>query len=95
MPQGTVLGPLLFNIYVNDMRQNIAPNFQILQYADDTMLYTTNEDFNIARSDLEKSLSEISDFFRKHKLNLNADKTEYFAVCKIKKYRHRKLEYLN
>ena len=61
VPQGTVLRPLLFNIYVNDMRQNIAPICWILQNADDTMLYTTNKDFNIARSDLEKSLFEISE----------------------------------
>ena len=60
VPQGTVFEPLLFRIYVNVMRQNIAPLCQILQYADDTMLYTTNEDFNITRSDLDESLSEIS-----------------------------------
>ena len=52
VPQGTVLRPFLLNIYVNDMRQNIAPNCQILRHADDTMLYTTNEGFNIARSDI-------------------------------------------
>ena len=42
VPQGTVLGPILFKIYANDMRQNVAPTYQILQYTDDTMLYTTN-----------------------------------------------------
>ena len=55
VPQGTVLKPLFFTIYVNDMRQSTAPYCQSLQYADDTMLYTTNEAFKIARPDFEKS----------------------------------------
>ena len=54
LPQGTVICPLLFNNYVLDMRQTIAPTCQIIHNADDTMLYTTNEDFNEACSDLEK-----------------------------------------
>ena len=49
VPQGTVLEPLLFS---NDMPQNISPICQVLRYADDNMLYTTNEYFNIVRSDL-------------------------------------------
>ena len=53
-----------------------------LQYADDTMLYTVNGDFNKARSDFEKSSTDLSEFFRKHKLNINADKTEFNALCK-------------
>ena len=72
VPQGTILGPLRFNIHVIDMRQNIAP---ILQYADDTMLYPANED-------LEQSLTHISQYFRKNKLNLNADKTEFIPYVK-------------
>ena len=46
------------------------------------MLYTTNEDFNIARTNLEKSLSEISEYFRKHQLKLIADKNDFVALCK-------------
>ena len=45
---GTVVGALLLKIFCDDILQTIAPNCQILQYADDTMLYTTNEGFNKA-----------------------------------------------
>ena len=79
VPHGTVLGPLLFIIHVKDMQQNLALNCQILQNADGTMLSTTNEDFNPARSDHTKNLTDISEYFRRHKMNLNADKTEFIA----------------
>ena len=52
--QGTVLMPLLFNIYLNDKRQNILPNCPNLQNSNNTMFYTINEVFNKACSDLLK-----------------------------------------
>ena len=50
------------------------------------MHYTTNEDFKLARWDLEKSLlTDFSEYSRKHKSNLNADKTEFIVLCKKSK----------
>ena len=57
MPQGTVLGPILFNIYVNDLHRVIdSDNCQVIQYADDTFLYSSHNNENTARSYLEKML---------------------------------------
>ena len=57
VPQGTVLGPILFNIYVNDLHRVIdSVNCQVIQYADDTFLYSSHTNENIAKSYLEKIL---------------------------------------
>ena len=59
VPQDTVLGPLLFNVYVNDLHRAIdIDNCQVIQYTDDTFLYSSHINENIARSYLEKNLKK-------------------------------------
>ena len=68
VPQGTILGPLLFNIYVNDLAKIVDKDCTVVQYADDTFLFTSDTDEISSKTKLEHNFSKIIDFFAKSQL---------------------------
>ena len=87
IPQGSVLGPILFKIYTIPIGA-IARlhNFELQIYADDTQLYVF---FKVkdpisqqkALSTLQSYIAEIRAWMVTNKLHLNDDKTEFLAIC--------------
>ena len=85
VPQGAVLGPLLFNFYVNSM-QNIMPeSSNLVQYADDTLVFVAESCTDTGITNLERILEKLIDYFVSHRLNINAKKTEFIVFCKPSK----------
>ena len=79
VPQVTVPGPLLFNLYVNDLKLKTC---EIIQYAGDTVLLTSHYDLDVCKKSLEHSIEDMIVYFTSLALKLNADKTEFIVFGK-------------
>ena len=74
VPQGSVLGPLLFLIYINDLTNNISANIKL--FADDSSLFIKVLDVEIAHKTLEEDLDKISAWAKQWKMKFNPDITK-------------------
>ena len=86
VPQGSILGPVLFLLYFNDFNECLKHS-NIIQFADDTVIYVSSECFFTIERSLNQDLIEISNYFRKNHLimNLNKGKTESMLIGTAKK----------
>ena len=71
VPQGSVLGPLLFLVYINDLESNIVSNVKF--FADDTMLFSVVHDPTITASDLNHDLQIINVWAHQWKMAFNPE----------------------
>ena len=74
VPQGSVLGPLLFLIYINDLEKNIKSNIKF--FADDSMLFSIVKDPVISADDLNHDLNIIYQWAHQWKMEFNPDPTK-------------------
>ena len=75
MIQGSVLGPLLFLIYISDLERNIKSNVKF--FADDTMLFSIVTNPEIFANDLNHDFDVIHQWVHQWKLEFNPDPTKH------------------
>ena len=83
VPQGSILGPILFLIYINDLASICKKTLPFL-FADDTNLFISGENIEKMIEDLNKELMEISHWLKVNKLSLNIKKTHYMLFTSKK-----------
>lgn len=75
VPQGSILGPLLFTIMLNDFyKSNALP---AISYADDTAIFSCNSDISKLEESVNDNLSMVNAWMCANKLKLNLNKTKY------------------
>ena len=69
VPQGSILGPLLFLLYVNDMPQAIECD--LLLYADDSVLFFSHKNVDVINDQFNRDFNSLCDWFVDNKLSIH------------------------
>ena len=81
VPQGSILGPLWFLLYINDLPHS-SSSLSFTLFADDTTLLHTDSNLQSLITSLNAELNRVSSWFRANKLSLNHAKSKYMIFSK-------------
>ena len=85
VPQGSILGPLLFILLVNDFPS--TAHCTLLMYADDTVLFYSAKDVNVIEEKLNENLGLIGNWLRKNPCLLTREKLNVYCLELPESYR--------
>ena len=84
VPQGSILGPLFFLVYINDCISAVDDH-QTMLYADDSVLYVSGRDIDLLSLRLSNALDKFSNWTSINKLTINESKTKIMVFASSKK----------
>jgi len=79
VPQGSILGPLLFLLYVNDI-VNVSTILKFVLFADDTTITYSHKNIDSQYGIINEELKKVSNWFKVNKLSVNATKTNFMLL---------------
>ena len=87
VPQGSVLGPILFSIFINDLLLHVT-NISVAcdMLADDTTLHTSGKDIMQVEHTLQESLDQVSCWCDNNSMVINPKKTHYMTIATRQKH---------
>lgn len=80
VPQGSLMGPVLFNIYINDLLFVLEKECVVYNYADDNTLSCAHPEANIVKGTLEKACSSAITWFDSNYMKVNPDKFQFLLL---------------
>ena len=88
VPQGSILGPLLFLIYINDMPESVSSD--LFLYADDSCLVYQHSDEKEIESKLNKDFANLCEWFIENKLSIHFGDDKTKSILFVNKYKLKK-----